>query len=114
VSATGLNKIDIFNTIPTTTTEKTSKTTKTKTIVQQILDGSYTTPEGYQLKSPVTKISMSENKGQYNLFTNKNNTKSLIDYTMHLLTIFLTWLVGNKKYTGEKIIADNTAAAQYA
>ncbi len=33
---------------------------------------------------------------------------------MHLLTIFLTWLVGNKKYTGEKIIADNTAAAQYA
>jgi hypothetical protein len=114
VSITGLNKIDIYNTIPTTTTEETSNATKTKTIVQLILNGSYTTPEGYQLKSPVTKISMSENKGRYNLFTNKNNAQSLIDYTMHLLTILPTWLVRNKNYTGGKILADNTAAAQYA
>jgi hypothetical protein len=56
---------------------------------------------------------MSENKGQYNLFTNKNSAQSLIDYTMHLLTILLTWLVRNKNYTGGKMLADNTAAAQY-
>ncbi len=114
MSIKGLKEIDIYNTLCTITTEETSDATKTKTIVQLILDRSYTTPEGYQLKSPVTKISMSENKGRYNLFTNKNNAHSLTDYTMHLLTILPTWLVGNKNYTGGKILADNTAAAQYA
>ncbi len=38
----------------------------------------------------------------------------MIDYTTHLLTILPTWLVGKKNYTGGKILADNTAAAQYA
>jgi hypothetical protein len=73
----------------------------------------YTTPEGTQAQLPVTKISMSESKGRYNLFTNKNNTQALMDYTAHLLKVIPKWLDGNVNYTGGKILANTTAATQY-
>ncbi len=100
----GLNKIDIY----------TTKLKETTTIVQQILNGTYTTPEGTRAQSPVTKISMSESKGRYNLFTNKNNAQALMEYTAHLLKVIPKWLDGNVNYTGGKILADTTAATQYA
>jgi hypothetical protein len=63
---------------------------------------------------PVTKISMSESKGRYNLFTNKNNAQALMDYTAHFLKVIPEWLDGNVNYTGGIILADTTAATQYA
>ncbi len=71
-------------------------------------------PEGTQAQSPVTKISMSESKGRYKLFTNKNNAQALMDYTAHLLKVIPKWLDRNANYTGGKILADTTAATQYA
>jgi hypothetical protein len=90
VSITGLNKIDIY----------TTKLKETITIVQQILNGTYTMPEGTQAQLPVTKISTSESKGRYNLFTNKNNVQALMDNTAHLLKVIPKWLDGNMNYTG--------------
>jgi hypothetical protein len=63
---------------------------------------------------PVTKISMSESKGRYNLFTNKNNVQALMDYMAHLLKVIPKWLDKNVNYTGGKILANTTAATQYA
>jgi hypothetical protein len=63
---------------------------------------------------PVTKISMSESKGRYFLFTNKNNTQALMDYTEHLLKVIPKWLDGNMNHTGGKILANTIAVTQYA
>ncbi len=55
--------------------------------------------EETQAQLPVTKISLSESKGRYNLFTNKNNAQALMDYTSHLLKVIPKWLDGNVNYT---------------
>jgi hypothetical protein len=104
VSITGLNKIDTY----------TTKLKETTMIVQQILNGTYTLPEGTQAQLPVTKNSISESKGRYNPFTNKNNAQALMDYTAHLLKVIPKWLDGSVKYTEGKILANTTAATQYA
>jgi hypothetical protein len=57
---------------------------------------------------------MSESKGRYNLFTNKNNTQALMDYTAQILKVIPKWLDRNVNYTGRKILANTTAVTQYA
>ena len=107
----GLNEIDIYTAI--INGDETDNTTP-HTIAQQILNSSYTSPEGTQVPSPVTKISMSKNKGRYNLFTNKNTVYALLEYTTLLLEMIPRWLKGNENYSGGTILADTTAATLYA
>jgi hypothetical protein len=93
VSLTGCHEIDIYTAI---TNNKMGITPST--IVQQILNDSYTTPDGSQEPSPVLKISMSESRGRYKLFTNKNNAQPLLDYTAQLLEMIPRWLQGPERY----------------
>ena len=103
-------KVDIYTTI--VNGDKTDNTTP-HTIAQQILNSSYTSPVGTQVPSPVTKSSMSKNKGRYNLFTNKYTAYALLEYTTILLEIIPRWLKGNENYSRERILANTTAATPY-
>jgi len=73
-SITGLSEIDLFSTITNSSIngDGTFDMTRTKTLVQLILDGKYMSKSGTYNKSPVDKLTLSENKGCYNLFTTKD------------------------------------------
>ena len=105
ISLTGLNEIDIYST-PITDVVGGPPTT----IVQQILTATYTSTDGITAPSPVIKISMSENRGRYNLFASKSNAHALIEFTPYLLKMIPQWLQGNRNYTGAEIRADTSAA----
>jgi hypothetical protein len=105
ISITGLNEIDIYSTL--IADEVGGPPT---TLVQQILNATYTSIDGITTPSPVIKISMSENRGRYNLFASKSNAHALIEFTPYLLKMIPQWLQGNRKYTGAEIRADTTAA----
>ncbi len=60
------------------------------------------------------KLACQRVKANTTFFTNKNNTQALMDYTAHLPKVIPKWLDGNVNYTGGKILADTTAATQYA
>ena len=87
--------------------------TTPSTIVQRILNGTYTDPAGSQVLSPVIKIVVSETRGRCTLFANKQNAQSLLDYTSRLLEEVPRWLQGHGRYSGGRVHADVSAAAQY-
>ena len=55
--------------------------------------------------SPVDKLTLSENKGRYNLFTTKDRAEQLDEYTEHLAAVIPSWLEGTTKNNGNCIAA---------
>jgi hypothetical protein len=53
--------------------------------------------------SPVDKLTLSENKGRYNLFTRKDPAEQLVEYTEHLAAVIPSWLEGTTKNNGKRI-----------
>jgi len=86
--------------------------TRTKTLAQLILDGKYMSKSGTYDKSPVDKLTLSENKGCYNLFTTKDRAEQLVEYMEHLEAVIPSWLEGTTKNNG-KCIAVSTEPAPY-
>ena len=102
-SITGLSGIDLFSTITNSSIngDGTFDTTRTKTLAQLILDGKYMSKSGTYDKSPVDKLTLSENKGRYNLFTTKDRAEQLVEYTEHLEAVIPSWLEGTTKNNGK-------------
>ena len=63
-------------------------------------------------KSPVDKLTLSENKGRYNLFTTKDRAEQRVKYTEHLEAVIASWLEGTTKNNGKRI-AVSTEPALY-
>jgi len=84
--------------------------TRTKTLAQLILDGKYMSKSGTYDKSPVDKLTLSENKGHYNLFTTKDRAEQHIGYTEHLEAVIPSWLEGTTKNNGKRIAASTEPA----
>ena len=55
--------------------------------------------------SPVDKLTFSENKGRYNLFTTKDQAEQLVEYTEHLTAVIPSWFEGTTKNKGTCIAA---------
>ena len=106
-SITGLSEIDPFSTITNSsiTGDGTFDTTRTKTLAQRILDGKYMSKSSTYENSPVDKLTLSENKGRYNLFTTKDRAEQLDEYTEHLAAVIPSWLEGTTKNNGNCIAA---------
>jgi hypothetical protein len=104
-SITGLSEIDLFSTITNSSIngDGTFDTTRSKTLAQLILDGKYMSKNGTYNKSPVDKLTLSENKGRYNLFTTKDQAEQLVKYTEHLEAVIPSWLEGTTKNNGKRI-----------
>ena len=106
-SITGLSEIDPFSTITNSSIndDGTFDTTRTKTLAQLILDGKYMSKSGTYENSLVDKLTLSENKGWYNLFTTKVQAEQLDKYTEHLAAVIPSWLEGTTKNNGKCIAA---------
>jgi hypothetical protein len=104
-SITGLSGIDLFSTITNSSIngDGTFDTTRMKTLAQLILDGKYMSKSSTYNKSPVDKLTLSENKGRYNLFTTKDRAEQLVEYTEHLEAVIPSWLEGTTKNKGNRI-----------
>ena len=61
------------------------------------------TKSGTYDKSPADKLTLSENKGRYNLFTTKDRAEQLAEYTEHLEAVIPSWLEGTTKNNGKRI-----------
>jgi hypothetical protein len=106
-SITGLSEIDLFSTTTNSSINSngTFDTTRTKTLAQLILDGKYMSKHGTYKNSPVNKLTFSENKGRYNLFTTKDQAERLVEYTEYLAAVIPSWLEGTTKNNGKCIAA---------
>ena len=109
-----MSEIDLSSTITNSSIngDGTFDTTRTKTLAQLIVDGKYMSKSGIYDKSPVDKLTLSENKGHCNLFTTKNRAEQLVEYTEHLEAVIPSWLEGTTKNNG-KWIAVSTEPALY-
>ena len=106
-SITGLSEIDLFSTTTNSSIngDGTFDTTRTKTLAQLILDGKYISKHGTYENSPVNKLTLSVNKGRYNLFTTKDRAERLVEYMEHLTAVIPSWLKGTTKNNGKRIAA---------
>jgi hypothetical protein len=116
-SITELAVIDLL--FSTTTTSSVTgngmfNTSRTKLLAQLILDRNYTSKNGTYEQSPVDKLTLSKNKGCYNLFTTKEQANQLVEYTEHLLVILPQWLEGTAHNKGKCIPVSTKPALHHA
>jgi hypothetical protein len=55
--------------------------------------------------SPIDKLTLSENKGRYNVFTTKDQADQLVESMEHLTAVIPSWLEGTTKNKGKCIAA---------
>jgi hypothetical protein len=92
------------------TGDGTFDTSRTKLLAQLILDGKYTSKNETYEQSPVDKLTLSKNKGRYNLFTTREQANQLANYTEHLLAILPQWLKCTAHNKGKHIAVSTKPA----